>query len=93
MIGDSRTDLDTARSAGVPFVGVSFGYTPVPMAELGPDILIDEFDELEPRATPPACIADAAEAAGRGRPWPRSPCLDFADRRYLLDRGLDGPGG
>ena len=28
MVGDSRTDLDTARGAGVPFVGVTFGYTP-----------------------------------------------------------------
>jgi len=46
MIGDSRTDLDTARSAGVPFIGVSFGYTPVPMAELEPDLLINGFDEL-----------------------------------------------
>ena len=50
MVGDSRTDLDTARSAGIPFVGVTFGYTPVPMAELGPDMLIDAYDELLPRA-------------------------------------------
>jgi phosphoglycolate phosphatase len=48
MIGDSRPDLDTARSAGVPIIGVSYGYTPVPMAELGPDLLIDCFDELTP---------------------------------------------
>jgi phosphoglycolate phosphatase len=48
MFGDSRTDLDTARGAAIPFVGVSFGYTPVPMAELGPDILIDGFDEFTP---------------------------------------------
>jgi phosphoglycolate phosphatase len=48
MVGDSRIDLDTARSAGVPFIGVSFGYTPVPMAELEPDLLIDGFDELGP---------------------------------------------
>lgn len=48
MVGDSRTDLDTARSAGVPVIGVTFGYTPVPMAELGPDLLIDAFDDLLP---------------------------------------------
>jgi len=48
MVGDSRTDLDTARSAGVPAIGVSFGYTPVPMAELRPDLLIDRFDDLQP---------------------------------------------
>jgi len=48
MVGDSRTDLDTARAAGVAFVGVSFGYTPVPMAELRPDLLIDTYDALLP---------------------------------------------
>jgi len=46
MIGDSLTDLDTARAANVPVVGVTFGYTPVPMAELMPDVLIDSFDEF-----------------------------------------------
>ena len=48
MVGDSRTDLDTARHAGVAFVGVTFGYTSVPMAELRPDMLIDRFDALSP---------------------------------------------
>jgi phosphoglycolate phosphatase len=48
MVGDSQTDLDTARAAGVPFVGVTFGYTPVPMATLGPDLLIESFDALAP---------------------------------------------
>lgn len=50
MVGDSRTDLDTARAAEVPFVGVTFGYTPVPMAELLPDLLLDEYDALTPEA-------------------------------------------
>jgi len=48
MVGDSRTDLDTAQAAGVRFVGVTFGYTPVPMAELRPDLLIDSYDALSP---------------------------------------------
>jgi phosphoglycolate phosphatase len=48
MVGDSRTDLDTARAAGIRFVGVTFGYTPVPMAELRPDLLIDSYDALLP---------------------------------------------
>jgi phosphoglycolate phosphatase len=46
MVGDSRYDSEAARNAGVPFIGVSFGYTETPMAELGPDILIDSFAEL-----------------------------------------------
>jgi len=46
MIGDSRTDLDTARAAHVPVVGVTFGYTPVPMAELRPDLLVESFEDL-----------------------------------------------
>lgn len=46
MIGDSDTDVDTARAAGIPFVGVSFGYTGTPMRDLGPDVLIDSFAEL-----------------------------------------------
>lgn len=46
MIGDSRTDVDTARAAGIPVIGVTFGYTDVPMAELKPDIIIGHFDEL-----------------------------------------------
>jgi phosphoglycolate phosphatase len=49
MVGDSRTDVDTARGANIPIVGVTFGYTPEPMAVLAPDLLIDAFDELKPR--------------------------------------------
>jgi phosphoglycolate phosphatase len=46
MVGDSHADIAVARAAGVPSVGVTFGYTPVPMAELGPDILIEAFADL-----------------------------------------------
>ncbi|MBS0243368.1 MAG: HAD-IA family hydrolase [Proteobacteria bacterium] len=46
MIGDSDVDLRTARAAGLPMIGVPFGYTAVPMAELGPDALIEHYDEL-----------------------------------------------
>ena len=46
MVGDSQTDIETARAAGVPVVAVTFGYTPVPVAEFGPDRLIDHFDQL-----------------------------------------------
>ena len=47
MIGDSITDLDTARNAGLPSIGVTFGYTTTPMAQLGPDRLIEHYRDLE----------------------------------------------
>lgn len=46
MVGDSRTDIDTARAAGLPAVAVTFGYTDTPVSELGPDVIIDHFDAL-----------------------------------------------
>ena len=49
MVGDSGTDIGTARRAGIPVVGVSFGYTDIPIADLKPDRLIGHMKEL-PRA-------------------------------------------
>jgi len=46
MVGDSVTDINAARNAGVPVIAVDFGYTPVPVRELGPDRVISHFDEL-----------------------------------------------
>jgi phosphoglycolate phosphatase len=68
MVGDSRTDLDTARAARLPFVGVSFGYTPVPMATLGPDLIVEHFDELTPAAAERLLDGGAQRAAGSARP-------------------------
>jgi phosphoglycolate phosphatase len=48
MIGDSRTDIDTARAAGVPVLCVPFGYTDVPIETLAPDRVIAHFDDLIP---------------------------------------------
>ena len=48
MIGDSATDIKTARAAGLPVICVDFGYTDVPVTELGPDRVISHFDDLEP---------------------------------------------
>jgi phosphoglycolate phosphatase len=47
MVGDSITDIETARAAKIPVIGVTFGYTPTPMAELGADVVIEHFDALE----------------------------------------------
>lgn len=46
MIGDSKTDVATARAAGVPVVVVRYGYTPEPPETLGADAVIDNFAEL-----------------------------------------------
>ncbi|MBA3519380.1 MAG: phosphoglycolate phosphatase [Rhizobiales bacterium] len=72
MVGDSRTDLDTARSAGVPVIGVSFGYTPVPMAELGPDLLLDSYDELRPEMAE-TLVAGRAQRPRRAMAAKRKP--------------------
>lgn len=48
MIGDSATDARAARDAPMPCVLVSFGYTDIPVGELGVEAVIDRFDELEP---------------------------------------------
>ena len=46
LIGDSDTDHNTARAAGVPSVLVSFGPSGDQMADLGPDALLDHFSDL-----------------------------------------------
>lgn len=52
MVGDSKTDIHTARAARVPVIAVDFGYTDVPIASLQPDRIISAFSEL------PAAISD-----------------------------------
>ena len=47
LIGDSETDVKTARAAAVPIVLVSFGYTEIPVHQLGADAVIDHFDALD----------------------------------------------
>ena len=46
MVGDAGTDIGVARRTGVPVIGVTFGYTDVPIADLEPDRLIDHMREL-----------------------------------------------
>jgi len=38
--------VDTAKGAGVPVIAVAFGYTAIPVNELGADRVIGHFDEL-----------------------------------------------
>ena len=46
LVGDSATDINTARAAAVPVIAVDFGYTDTPVAQLGPDRVIGHFDTL-----------------------------------------------
>jgi len=46
MVGDAGPDIGVARRAGVPVIGVGFGYTSVPIADLKPDRLISHMREL-----------------------------------------------
>jgi len=46
MVGDSIVDVDTAKAAGIPVVAVAFGYSALPVHELGADRVIGHFDEL-----------------------------------------------
>jgi len=58
MVGDSMTDVATARAATVPVIAVDFGYTETPAAQLGADRLISHFEAL------PAAVMELIE----GRP-------------------------
>lgn len=46
MIGDSITDVATARAAQAPVIVMSYGYTPEPAHTLGGDIVTDDFREI-----------------------------------------------
>jgi phosphoglycolate phosphatase len=46
VVGDSRTDIDTAHAAGLPVIAVDFGYTDVPVAQLGPDRIVSRYHDL-----------------------------------------------
>jgi phosphoglycolate phosphatase len=46
MIGDSITDVATARAAKAPVILVSYGYTPEPAHTLGGDAVTDDFAQI-----------------------------------------------
>ncbi|RWP91413.1 MAG: phosphoglycolate phosphatase [Mesorhizobium sp.] len=46
MVGDSQTDIDTAKAAGIPVVAVDFGYTDRHVREFEPSAVISHFDAL-----------------------------------------------
>lgn len=51
MIGDSVTDIRTARAAALPVIAVDFGYSEKPVSEFHPDRVISHFNDL------PAAVA------------------------------------
>jgi phosphoglycolate phosphatase len=61
MVGDSETDVLTARAAGAPVIVVPFGYTTIAAEALGGDVLIQHFSEL------PAAIDRLLPALNRAR--------------------------
>lgn len=50
MIGDSRTDRETAQNAGIPCILLDYGYSDVPPAELRPEALISHFRDVRQAA-------------------------------------------
>jgi phosphoglycolate phosphatase len=48
MVGDSATDIRTARAAGIPVIAVDFGYSEDPISDFGPDCIISHFEQLPP---------------------------------------------
>ena len=46
MVGDSKTDVAIARAAGLPVICVDYGYTDIPVADLGPDRVVADFDAV-----------------------------------------------
>ncbi len=48
MVGDSSTDVLTARNAGVKSVGVTYGISPESLKDAPPDVLLDSMSGLPP---------------------------------------------
>lgn len=47
MVGDAAPDTGAARDAGMPCIVVTYGYTPTPPEDLGGDVLVDAFEDVE----------------------------------------------
>jgi phosphoglycolate phosphatase len=51
MVGDSETDILTARGAGIPVIAVDFGYSERPVSTFDPDRVISDFAQLPDAVT------------------------------------------
>jgi len=69
MIGDTATDLATARAAGVPCVLTRFGFAAQPLESLAPDAIVEHFDAVAPvleELRPSRAAARALDGTARG---------------------------
>jgi len=46
MVGDSHTDVETGRNAGMWTIGVTYGFAPHTLADEPPDVLVDRPEEV-----------------------------------------------
>lgn len=46
LMGDTKTDIDAARAAGMPCVLMSFGFAAEPLAELRAAAIVHHFEEI-----------------------------------------------
>jgi phosphoglycolate phosphatase len=46
MVGDSDVDASAAKAAGIPFIGVAYGYTKVPLTQLDAIAVVDHFADI-----------------------------------------------
>jgi len=46
IVGDSHTDVETGRNAGLWTIGVTYGFAPHTLADAPPDVLVDHAQEL-----------------------------------------------
>jgi phosphoglycolate phosphatase len=60
MVGDSATDIATAKAADIPIIAVDFGYTETPISKLMPDRIISDFLSL------PAAVLDLVSVVRSG---------------------------
>lgn len=63
MVGDSMTDVRTARAAGIPVIAVDFGYTERPASEFQADCIISGFGQLR-AAVAGVCARKEREIGG-----------------------------
>ena len=47
MIGDSETDAESSKAAGIPFILIEDGYTEKKVSEIYHDYLVKDFVNIE----------------------------------------------